>query len=152
MNRLEDDGFCFVCGPENPIGLKVVFSRIPRGVAARIAFGKVHQGYSGIVHGGLISTLLDEAMVKAAISEGLKAVTAELTVRFKDSLMAGEETVVEATVERVGRVIEASAVLAKASDGSTIAKGSAKLLIAGKEGLKDGPLSPDGVKAGRHVF
>lgn len=129
MKRLEDDGFCFVCGLKNPIGLKVDFARIPKGVSARVAFDKNHQGYSGIIHGGLISTLLDEAMVKAAISEDLKAVTAELTVRFKNSLLAGEEAVVEARVENRGKLVDASAAIKRASDGKLIATGRGKLLL-----------------------
>ena len=60
---------------------------------------KIHQGYKDIIHGGLISTLLDEAMVKAALMQGMPAVTAEITVRFKNPLMVGEKAIVEAIIE-----------------------------------------------------
>lgn len=128
MMRLEDDGHCFVCGPENPSGLRLGFTSFPGGVRAVFRAEKRHQGYKDVVHGGIISALLDEAMVKAAIEAGFVPVTAELSVRFKGSLMVGEEAAVEAKVDRAGRFIEASAVMTKTSDGTTVATASAKLL------------------------
>lgn len=131
MLSLEDDGHCFACGPKNPGGLKLAFSREGGKVRAVFTLGKVHQGYRDVVHGGIISAVMDEAMIKAALETGVAPVTVELMVRFKKTLMVGEEAVVEATLERPQgskRLIEASAVLRKASDGTLVATGRAKLL------------------------
>ena len=72
--------------------------------------------------------LLDEAMVKVALTQGVPAVTAEITVRFKNPLMTGERSIVEAEItRRHKRIIETSAVIRKPDD-TLIAEAHAKLL------------------------
>jgi len=125
---LQDDNYCFACGEENPLGLRLKFSLNNNKATAEFVPQKVHQGYKDIVHGGIITTVLDEAMVKAAIMQGMCAMSAEITVRFKNILFAGEKTVVEALINKISRkIIEASAVL-KRTDDTIIAEGHAKLL------------------------
>jgi uncharacterized protein (TIGR00369 family) len=113
---------------ENPAGLHLSF-RIREGkVFTEFVPEKIHQGYKDVVHGGLISTILDEAMVKAALAQGILAVTAEMTIRFRKSLLTGQKTIVEATMVKTNRkVIEASAVIRK-TDSTVIAEATAKLL------------------------
>ena len=107
--KLEDDNYCFACGRENP--------------------SKVHQGYRDITHGGIITTVLDEAMIQAAIAEGINPITAEINIRFKRPLMADEETIVRAEITKRGaKLIEAYACLLKKEDGSIIAEAHAKLI------------------------
>ncbi len=127
-NALEDDHYCFVCGENNPSGLHLKFSIHDGKVVTEFIPRKIHQGYKDIIHGGLISTVLDEAMVKAALMQGLPAVTAEFTVRFKNRLMAGEKVIVEAEIVKMNKkIIETSAIIKK-SDNTIIAEGHAKLL------------------------
>lgn len=127
-NTLEDDHYCFVCGEKNPSGLHLKFSLLEGKVLTEFTPQKIHQGYKDIVHGGIISTLLDEAMVKAALMQGMPAVTAEITVRFRNPLMAGERALVEAAIVKMNkRIIEASAIVKK-EDNTIIAEGQAKLL------------------------
>ena len=61
---LQDDLMCFVCGKNNPCGLKLNFvldkDRI---LKTEFTFAKIHQGFKDIVHGGLIGLILDEVMV-----------------------------------------------------------------------------------------
>lgn len=128
MKNLEDDNYCFVCGEKNPYGLSLKFSLHDEKVLTEFIPQKIHQGYKDIIHGGIISTLLDEAMVKAALMQGIPAITAEITVRFKNPLIAGEKATVEATIVKMNkRIIETSAVMKK-SDNTLIAEGHAKLL------------------------
>ena len=90
---------------------------------------KMHQGYRDIPHGGIITTVLDEAMIQVAIAEGINPVTAEINIRFKKPLMADEETVVKAEIKKRGaKLIEAYACLLKKEDGSIIAEAHAKLI------------------------
>ena len=127
-NSLQDDNYCFVCGEENPLGLRLKFSFDNGKASAEFVPQKVYQGYKDIVHGGIIATVLDEAMVKAALMQGMPAMSAEITVRFRNILFAGERTFVEALIEKKNRkIIEASAVLKKA-DKTIIAESQAKLL------------------------
>jgi uncharacterized protein (TIGR00369 family) len=127
-HALEDDHYCFVCGQQNPSGLHLLFTFQGNKVCTEFIFQKIHQGYKDIVHGGLISTILDEAMVKAALMQGMPAVTAEITVRFRNPLLAGEKVIVEAAMLKTNRkIIQASAMIKK-TDETVIAEGTAKLL------------------------
>ena len=127
-HNLKDDHYCFVCGEENPSGLHLKFSLSNGRVLTEFVPQKIFQGYRDIVHGGIIAAVLDEAMVKAALMQGIPAVTAEITIRFKNPLMAGEKAIIEAEIVSSNkRVIETSAVIRK-PDNTPIAEGRAKLI------------------------
>lgn len=127
--ELADDGYCFACGKKNNYGLKLSFNYSDGRLTSEFTPSKIHQGYKDIIHGGIITTVLDEAMIQAAIARGINPVTAEINVRFKKPLMADEKTIVEAEIKRLGsRLIDAQARLLKYSDGSVIAEASAKLI------------------------
>ncbi len=93
MTQLRDNPGCYVCGTKNPSGLGVVFdiNRSARLISGRFTPSVGHQGFEGIVHGGILSALLDEAMAKLAFSLGIPAVTAEITVKFRSPASPGEE-------------------------------------------------------------
>jgi uncharacterized protein (TIGR00369 family) len=79
-----DDGNCFACGPENPVGLHLHFDRAGSGgVVARCTLAPEYQGWRGIAHGGIVMALLDEAMAHAAGFAGHRGVTAAVKVRFR---------------------------------------------------------------------
>lgn len=126
--NLEDDNHCFVCGEENPSGLHLKFDLCDGKVHSEFTPEKTFQGYKDVVHGGIISTVLDEAMVKAALMHGMPVVTAEITVRFKNPLMAGEKAVIEAQITSTNRKIVETAAIIKKPDNTLIAEGHAKLL------------------------
>ncbi len=100
---------CYVCGSKNPSGFKLRFEHPEKGLLkTHVTFAKEHQGFKGIVHGGLMATILDEMMVSLAWKEGLPAVTAELTVRFKKAAKIGQKILFEGRIERgEGRAIYA---------------------------------------------
>ncbi|UCC45390.1 MAG: PaaI family thioesterase [Candidatus Zixiibacteriota bacterium] len=81
---------CFVCGDSNPTGLKARFFFDGESANTEIEAGEAFEGYRGIYHGGIISTLLDEVMIKALLAKGLYTVTAELTVKFHSSVHTGD--------------------------------------------------------------
>ena len=127
--KLEDDHYCFVCGKQNPGGLNLDFSFRDNKASAEFTLRKNFQGYKDIVHGGIIAAILDEAMIKAVLAQGMKAVTAEIAVRFKNPLHTNEKAVVDAEVVKQGeKLIEAKAQI-RGSDSSTIAEGKGKLYI-----------------------
>ncbi len=127
-HTLEDDHYCFVCGEENPSGLHLKFTLCDGKVKTEFVPQKIFQGYKDIVHGGIIAAILDEAMVKAARMEGKQAVTAEITIRFKNPLMAGEKAVIEAHILRTNKKIIETAAIIKKPDNTPVAEGHAKLL------------------------
>jgi uncharacterized protein (TIGR00369 family) len=126
---LEDDRHCFVCGEENKNGLRLSFTLLEGKVCSEFTFSKAHQGYKDIVHGGLLSAVLDEAMVKVSLMQGMPAVTAEITVRFRNPLLVNETAVVEAEIRKVKRqIVETSAVIKK-HDNTLVAEGWGKLFL-----------------------
>ncbi|GAB4541346.1 MAG: PaaI family thioesterase [Thermodesulfovibrionia bacterium] len=124
---LRDDDYCLVCGKKNPIGLRLNFSFDGRRVEAGFIPKKEHQGYMDIVHGGIISTLLDEAMVKVAIESGMPAVTAEMNIRLKRALNIGERVTVSAEITRITRKLLESYAIVRRDDGVIIADAKGKL-------------------------
>jgi len=122
-----DDDYCFVCGGKNPIGLKLDFQFDGRCIKTEFTPQKEHQGYMNIVHGGIITTLLDEAMVKLAIAMDMPAVTAQVEVRLKSPVNVGEEITISAEIlKKTRRIIEAYAKAVK--DGVVIADAKGKLI------------------------
>ena len=93
---------CFVCGKENPRGLRLDFTLDPENdeIVTRLALPSAMQGFENIVHGGFVSMLLDEVMAKACLEKGIPAVTAKIELRFKKPVLVGEE------IEVRGKVIE----------------------------------------------
>ena len=75
------------------------------------------QGFPRIIHGGIVATVLDEAMAKAVSAVG-RALTGELRVRYRRPVAPGDELRVRGwVVERTRRVMRAEAALT-ALDGS----------------------------------
>ncbi|MBI4689250.1 MAG: PaaI family thioesterase [Nitrospirae bacterium] len=127
--KLEDDKYCFACGKKNECGLRLSFKYSDGKLTSEFTPSKIYQGYKDITHGGIITTVLDEAMIQVAIAEGIFPVTAEITIRFKKPLLSGEKAVVEAEItKRKLRLIEAQAHLIRLSDGSLIAEAYSKLI------------------------
>lgn len=116
MKELRDNQRCYVCGTENPEGLGVQFAidHKARSITARFTPRDAHQGFEGIVHGGIISALLDEAMAKLSLALGFPALTAEMTVKFKASAAPGEELLVTGKlVEETRKLVRAEAAIVR---------------------------------------
>jgi len=84
---------CFVCGPENPIGLRCVFTHDGenRRATTSVTFRKDHQGWDGIVHGGLLVSVLDDVMDHAILSIGKLGLTTHMNITFRKAVKTGEE-------------------------------------------------------------
>jgi uncharacterized protein (TIGR00369 family) len=120
------DHACFGCGDDNPIGLHLHFSPTADGVTAAFVPRPAHQGFDNVIHGGIISTVLDEAMAWATTQAEVWAVTAELAVRFRNPLAVGEPATVTARVsEHRGRLVATASELTRDRDGATIATATA---------------------------
>lgn len=94
-------GHCIVCGAASPLGLGISFKQNPDGsVEGEFAGGGAFQGYDGMLHGGVIATLLDGAMTNCLFAHGRVAVTAELTVRYRRAVAADQAVTVRAWLEQ----------------------------------------------------
>jgi len=122
---------CFACGQANPWGLKLIFHQDKNGVWADVVFHKNYEGYPDIVHGGIVTTVLDEAMAKAVLARGVVAYTAELRVRLKKKAVPGEKyRVYGRLISSRRNLYELEAVLRKGEE--VIAEAHARFLAPGK--------------------
>jgi uncharacterized protein (TIGR00369 family) len=129
MKQLRDNQKCYVCGSENPAGLGVMFKINAEEKSIRGEFipNDFHQGYEGIVHGGILSALLDEAMAKLTFNLGIPAVTAEISVKFRSPASPGDMLIVSGKlVHETRRLIQAEAKIERGP--LLIAKATGKLL------------------------
>ena len=127
---------CLVCGRENPHGLRLSLRVDEAGgvVTAEFTPRPQHIGFEGIVHGGVLATVLDEAMVWAATWAGKRfCVAGEMSVRFRRSAAVGRKLICEARVEsgasrRPGtpRLIHAGGRLVEADGGALVAESTGK--------------------------
>jgi hypothetical protein len=81
---------CVVCSPTNPKGLRIRFHRKLNVICADWTPSPDWESFRGTIHGGIISTVLDEAMSKAVIARDWEALTADLRVRFRGRVSPGE--------------------------------------------------------------
>ena len=132
---LQDDQMCFVCGPKNPIGLRLEFSFEGERYVTRFTAGPEHQGYAGVTHGGIVSAVLDEVMARLVHVKGFSAVTAEMTVRLKQPARTGHELVFAGWIagER-GRIIDCAAE-ARDLSGNIVAEATARMMKVKEQGL-----------------
>jgi uncharacterized protein (TIGR00369 family) len=129
---VEYDRRCFGCGELNPDGLQLRFTPDAEGIVrARFAVPPRYQSWAGVVHGGVVALLLDEAAGWAAWHGGQPGVTGRLEVRYRLPLKVGEQVEVSARVDRSRRSLAyASAWIDRVEDGSRIADATATLMAA----------------------
>lgn len=101
--KLEEDKHCFACGEENPIGLKLTFSLEGEKALGYFTAQSYHQGYKGMMHGGLVATLIDEAMAHYLLLHGYRGVTGRLDLRFRRPAPLGEPLTISAEKKRERR-------------------------------------------------
>lgn len=128
MLELSDDDGCFVCGRSNPIGMKLDFIEENGEYITYFTPKKEHQGYQGITHGGIISTVMDEIMARYTHILGYHAVTGEITVRLKRPAHIGNRLrFVGRILSEEGRIINCGAE-ATDDEGKVIATATAKMV------------------------
>ena len=137
MRELPHTKSCFVCGEDNTHGLRQRFETDGRVVRSHFTPRAEHAGFTGVVHGGILATLLDEIMVWAcAVNARRFGYCAEMTVRFHRPAAPGKELLVEAELvaDRRGRVFEAKGELRSAA-GEVVASATGKYMPVGDSEL-----------------
>ena len=130
METLPHTRSCFVCGESNASGLNLRFETDGRVVRTRFTPRAEHIGFKGVVHGGILATVLDEIMVWACVAQTKRfAFCAELNVRFIKPAQPGIELLATAELiaNRRDKIFEARAEL-KDHAGQIIASATGKYL------------------------
>jgi uncharacterized protein (TIGR00369 family) len=122
---------CFGCGGANDFGMKLTFEQdnARRRIVGRFVLGSRYRGGGGMAHGGIIATLLDEAMGKVCRFRNARAVTAQMTVDYLKPIDVEKEIFVEAFEEtQNGRNLFQVGEIRNAA-GEVLARGNARFVI-----------------------
>ena len=127
MNKSLD--MCFACGKDNPIGLKLKFDWDGKTARAEFTPGKLHQGWSGILHGGIIACLLDEATSYANVFENINTITAQLQVRIRRPIEIGAPLSITGTITKRRRKLVETKGAIFLKDGTLVAEATATQFV-----------------------
>lgn len=141
LNDTTDYQRCFVCGQRNPSGLQLVFRLENDAVIADFQPREEHQGFPGIIHGGIVAAVLDEALNRTSLLGEHPAwtMTGRLEVRYRRYVPYGPLLRVRAVLtSQRGRMVQASGTLTRADDEGTVLAEAQGTFMA---------LSPEAVEA-----
>ncbi len=123
---------CFACGKENPIGLKLAFEKVGNEAIGEVTLSELYEGWYGVVHGGIVCTVLDEAMAYTYFPD-TRGVTVKAEFRFRQPAPVGVPMVaVGRLVKRTRKLLDTTATLSL-RDGTVIAEASARAYVVGSD-------------------
>ncbi|MCK5802688.1 MAG: PaaI family thioesterase [Lentisphaeria bacterium] len=125
-----DEGLCFACGKRNPHGLQLVFEvDADAGMAVcELAVPGRFNGWPGVCHGGIVATLLDEAIVYACRGTGKLAATVGLSVKYRKPVPTGVPVrIVGELVSARSRIMKATARIER--EGEILAEAEGTLAV-----------------------
>ncbi|GHO43853.1 PaaI family thioesterase [Ktedonospora formicarum] len=123
LNDTTDYQLCFACGQRNPYGLKLVFQLENDTIVSDFRPQAEHQGFPGVIHGGIVATILDEALNRTTMLADVPAwtMTGRLDIRYKRYVPYGPLLRVRAKLEmQRGRMAQASGYVTLAEDENVI--------------------------------
>lgn len=128
---------CFVCGIDNPTGLKITFESDGEGrVWAKKRFSRQYQGYPGIVHGGVLAAVLDEAAGRATMKHKrpeINLVTGKLSIRYRKPVFVDELILVEAMMVSHNERVYHCVSMLKSEAGELLAEAEVIMVEPGQE-------------------
>jgi len=134
---------CFACGPHNEIGLRLRFSEAgPDRVRTEFQVGEEHTGMTGVVHGGIVATVLDEAMAWCLYRFRYAShVTATMEQRFRGTVRAGAPLVAEGWIaeDRGSRLRMKAAIWDRDAPDRIVAEGAGLYVRTPDSTLDDVP-------------
>ena len=107
MSLTSESNGCFVCGPGNPIGLKLEFRLDGDVCRSEFTADERHAGYRGVTHGGIVFSLLDDVMANWLWLQGVRCMTARAEIRYRGELPIGVPVRLEGRcLRRKGRLAQ----------------------------------------------
>ena len=130
---------CFVCGPDNPIGLHLLFRLEQGACVSEFTPGGNHVGYPGVVHGGLIFSALDDVMANWLYLRGARAYTARCEIRYREPAVPGQALLLSGRpTTRRRRLVEMEGTAVRVSDGRTVATAAATFVVLNEREFAEG--------------
>jgi acyl-coenzyme A thioesterase PaaI-like protein len=131
------DNYCFVCGRDNPKGLRIKVKYQPEEMAAEteLSLPREYQGWADVIHGGILATLLDEMMAHAVWHFAGPGLTLSMETRFHHPLKPDEPIQVRGVLTTPnGSRRTAEAEITRMADGKKIASGKSRFLLLEEKG------------------
>ncbi|CAN5487145.1 hypothetical protein BH23CHL2_BH23CHL2_00380 [soil metagenome] len=129
INRGTREHHCFGCGTLNQIGLQLEFREMPDGVWAESCPDRRYEGYLGMIHGGVLTAMLDEAMSWAISASGEFTVTTRLNTTFRRPARVQATLLIEGrVVSRGRRLIETAAAIYDVDSGKLVAEAEGRFM------------------------
>jgi acyl-coenzyme A thioesterase PaaI-like protein len=123
LNDTTDYQRCFVCGQRNPFGLHLVFRIDNNTIVAEFQPREEHQGFPGVIHGGIVAAVLDEALGRTSLlaKNPEWSMTGRLEIRYRRYVPYGPLLRIRASLETERRrMVQASGKLTLADDENTL--------------------------------
>lgn len=116
---------CLVCGDKNEIGMKLPFDYDGEVATTEYTAEARFEGYKQILHGGILTALLDEVMAKAIFGKKILVATVEIKVKFKKPVKTGQKIRLEGkyTGERGGLIFATSQAMLPDGSLAAVAEG-----------------------------
>ncbi len=140
-----DYSLCFGCGQNNPIGLKLRFQWDGKTASAKFTPAENYQGWPGMVHGGILICLLDEAVSYAVLFEGNASVTAKIEAKLRRPAPINETLIITSSVIKKRKKLFQSQATISLEDGTLIAEGVATQFVVNPPSKEDKPIIEKGV-------
>jgi len=125
---------CFICGLENPVGLHLHLYEVEPGVVETAYTAPEHfQGYPGVLHGGIVSAILDETAGRSLMGNDPKhprfMFTAKLEVKYRQNVPIGKPLkIIGRAVKSKSKSAEAWAGIYNAETNELLAEGNVLLI------------------------
>lgn len=128
--RLLKDKRCFVCGVENPHGLKLTVKQAGEDrVRVEFVAEDRYRGWSDYLHGGVLTLIFDEMMGWLSRYMGHDAMTARLEVRYRKPVPLGSRLLFSAVLHRQIKGLLDIKLWAKLQDESVVAEATGRMMI-----------------------
>jgi len=109
LNDSTDYQLCFACGENNDHGLKLKFKYANQEISTNYIAAEIHQGFPNHLHGGIISTILDEVMSRVCLIYGKWGMTANMSIKYLKPITIGTKfKAVAKTIRQNRKLIEVS--------------------------------------------
>ncbi len=150
-NKQPNSRHCFVCGLENPVGLRLKFYEVgPDEVETHYTPPDHFQGYPGVLHGGIVATIIDETSGRAIMGDPENPrfmYTAKIEVKYRKNVPTGKPLHIRGKIlKNKGRSAEGWAGIYDAESDELLAEGTTLLINVPQETLDQANLEALGWK------
>ena len=126
-----DANNCFVCGPANPVGLRIAFHMDGDVCRASFTPAENHVGWDTMLHGGILYSALDDVMANWLFLQGIRGHTAKCEIRYRQPVEVGTTLHLEGRlVRRKGKLAILESRAFRAADAHVVAEAEASFMIA----------------------